>query len=119
VHTLSAHDPQSAGILQAAVFVDELVLLAVLAVAGARLADGRLASIALAVALPLVAAVIWGRWLAPRARGRLAHPARLVVKLALIASASALLIAADLVRFGVLFFLVSAALFTAGEFAER
>jgi Protein of unknown function (DUF2568) len=116
---VSAHGPQDVGILQAAVFLDELVLLAALAVAGARLVDGALGRIALAVAFPLVAAVIWGRWLAPRARGRLAHPGRLVVKLALIAAASALLIAADLAPFGVVFFLVSAALFTAGEFSER
>ncbi len=116
---MAAHHPQKVGILQVVVFLDELALLAVLAVAGARIGGGTLASVARAVAFPLIAAAIWGRWLAPRARGRLAHPARLGTKLVLIAVASGLLIAADLARWGVIFFLVSALVVTAGEFAER
>jgi hypothetical protein len=37
----------------------------------------------LAVALPLAAVAVWACWVAPRARRRLADPARLVVELAL------------------------------------
>jgi hypothetical protein len=116
---VSAGDVQRVGLLQVAVFLDELVLLAVLAIAGARLVDGTAASIALAVALPLVAAVGWGLRLAPKARRRLGHPARLTAKLVLIAVASALLVWAELPWWGVVFFLVSSALLTWGELSDR
>ena len=116
---MSAHDPQDVGPLQVAVFLDELALLAAFAVAGARLADGALASIALAAALPLAAAVAWGLRLAPRARRRLPHPARLAAKLALVAAASVLLAWAGLPWWGAGFVVVSAALLTFGELAEQ
>ncbi len=115
---MAAHDPQDVGPLQVAVFLDELVLLAAFAVAGARLADGAIASIALAAALPLAAAVIWGLLLAPRAHHRLGHPARLVAKLALVAAASLLLVWAGMPWWGAIFFVASAALLTAGELSE-
>jgi hypothetical protein len=115
---VAAHDPQDVGLLQVAVFLDELVLLAAFAVAGARLVDGTGARIALAAALPLAAAVVWGLLLAPRARRRLDHPVRLAVKLALVAAASALLVWADLPWWGAIFFAGSAALLTAGELSE-
>ena len=97
---------------------DELVLLGAFAVAGARLVDGTIASIALAAALPLAAAVVWGLLLAPRAQRRLGHPARLVAKLALVAAASLLLVWAGLPWWGAIFFVASAALLTAGELSE-
>jgi Protein of unknown function (DUF2568) len=115
---VAAHDPQDVGVLQVAVFLDELVLLAAFAVAGARLVDGTIASIALAAALPLAAAVVWGLLLAPRAQRRLGHPARLVAKLALVAAASLLLVWAGLPWWGAIFFVASAALLTAGELSE-
>jgi hypothetical protein len=105
--------------LQVAVFLDELVLLAALAVAGARLADGTIASIALAVALPLAAAVAWGWRLAPRASRRLAYPTRLAAKLALVAVAAVLLAEAELPWWGAIFFVASAALLTLGERSDR
>jgi hypothetical protein len=114
-----AGDVQHVGPLEVAVFLDELVLLGVLAIAGARLVDGTAASIALAVALPLVAAIGWGLRLAPNARRRLGHPARLTAKLALIAVASALLVWADLPGWGAAFFVGSAALLTWGELSDR
>ena len=107
------------GPLQVAVFLDELVLLAVLAIAGADLADGTAARIALARLFPLVAAVLWGLRLAPRARRRLAYPARLAAKLALVAVASALLIAGRRTACATNFYVVSALLLTAGELSER
>src|SRR3954465_7346376 len=116
---VAAHDPQDTGALQVAVFLDELVLLGAFAVAGARLADGTVASIALAAALPLAAAIVWGLLLAPRARRRLGHPARLVAKLVLVAAASLLLAWAALPWWGAIFFAASAALLTAGELSER
>ena len=116
---MPAHDPQDVGPLHVAVFLDELVLLAVFAIAGARLADGTAASIALGIALPLVAAVAWGLALAPRARRRLGAPARLAAKLALVAIAALLLAWAGLPVWAAVFFVASAALLTLGERAER
>jgi hypothetical protein len=55
---------QRVGPLQIAIFLDELALLAVLGVAGARLGGSAAASTLLAILLPLAAAVAWGRWLA-------------------------------------------------------
>jgi hypothetical protein len=68
-------------------FLTELALLAGLAAAGARLGDGLLFSIVNAILLPLVAAVVWGVFIAPRAPRRLAEPARLIVELVLFAAA--------------------------------
>ena len=116
---MPAGDAPRVGPLQILVFLDELVLLAALAVAGARIGGGTFPSIARAVAFPLVAAVVWGRWLAPRAKSSLPHPARLAVKLLLFAVAAALLIAVDLVLWGVVFLLVSALVVTAGDLSER
>jgi hypothetical protein len=113
------HDPQDVGPLQVAVFLDELVLLVAFAVAGARLVDGTLAGIALAAALPLAAATAWGLRLAPRARSRLPHPARLAAKLALVAAAAVLLAWAGLPWWGAIFFVVSAALLALGERSEQ
>jgi hypothetical protein len=103
--------------LDGLVFIVELALLASLAVAGARL-GAHAAAIALAVLLPLVAAVLWGRYLAPRASRRLPHPARLVAKLALILAASALLAAAGAIAWGLALLLAGGMLFTVGEFRD-
>jgi hypothetical protein len=110
---------QRVGALQAAVFVDELALLAVLAVAGARLASGALGSWVLGIALPLAGAVVWGLWLAPRSGRRLAYPMRLAAKLALVVVASALLAAAGSAWWAGGFLVVSAPLLFAGELSER
>lgn len=75
--------------VETAVFFNELLLLAVLALAGARLGGNVALRILLAIALA-AAAGLWGRWPAPRASGRLAHPARLAAKLALFAAGAAL-----------------------------
>ena len=110
---------QRVGPLQVAVFLDELVLLVVLAIAGALIGGGTVASTLRAIFFPVAAAVFWGRWLAPRAPRRLTHPARLAAKLALIAIGSVLLALSGPVWWGVAFFVISAPLITAGELAER
>jgi hypothetical protein len=116
---MAGESAQRVGPLQIAVFLDELALLVVLAIAGALIGGGAVASTLRAVFFPLAAAVIWGRWLAPRARRRLGHPARLVAKLALVAIASVLLALSGPLWWGVAFFVVSAPLLIAGELAER
>ena len=101
--------------LDVLVFIVELALLAVLAAAGARLGS-QATAITLALLLPLVSAVLWGLYLAPRASRRLPHPRRLVAKLAVILAASALLAASGATAWGLAFLLVGGTLVTVGEF---
>jgi len=68
----------------------ELVALAVLAWGGHRLAGGGVAGVVLAVLLPVVAAVLWGRFAAPRA-GHTSPGRRLAVQLLVLGGAAALL----------------------------
>ncbi len=68
-------------------FLAELGMLGCLGVGGWQLGDSLLASIALGVALVLVATVTWARWIAPRAPRRLRDPARLGVEVTLFAAA--------------------------------
>lgn len=68
-------------------FLAELGMLAALAWGGWFLAGDRLPSPVLALLLPVAAAAIWARWVAPRAGHRLADPARLGVELAVFVAA--------------------------------
>jgi hypothetical protein len=85
------------GALLATAFLVEIAMLVVLAVAGASLGMGMLAKIALAVLLPALAMAVWSLLLAPRARRRLADPARLLVKLAIFLGSAATLAVAGYV----------------------
>ena len=106
------------GVVELLVFLAELVLLAVLAVAGARIGSGPLALV-LGVALPLAAAMLWGLRLAPRATRRLPYPQRLVAKLALLVVAAALLAASGAIVWAASFLIGSSAVITLGELRER
>jgi len=81
-------------------FLLELTLLAGLAISGARLADG-LAGLLLAVGLPVVVAVVWGAFIAPRAQRRLRDPARLAVEILLFTTGAVALVAAGLAAAGI------------------
>ena len=70
-------------------FLAELGMLAALAWGGWSLGGNTALSVVLAVLLPVVAASVWGRWVAPRASQRLADPARFAVEIALFAAAFA------------------------------
>ncbi|MGW4944288.1 YrdB family protein [Actinoplanes sp. NPDC004185] len=59
-------------------FVLELCALAALAYAGWQTSANLWARLLVAIALPLVAAVVWGQWVAPRARRPIPDPLRLV-----------------------------------------
>ena len=72
-------------------FLTEVALIAVLVWAGVGASLPLAGRIVIAVAAPVLAMVIWGRWLAPRARQRLTDPLRLAVELALFAVAAAAL----------------------------
>lgn len=89
-------------------FATELVMLALLGVAGARSVDGVAWAVLLAVALPLAAAAVWGLALAPRAPRRLPDPARLVVELVLFAATAVGVAAVGLRWTAVVFFVVAA-----------
>ena len=82
------------GALLALRFLAELGMLACFAIGGWQVRDSTLTSVVLAVLLPLVAAAVWGRWVAPRAARRLPDPLRLAAEVLLFASAFALCFAA-------------------------
>ncbi len=70
-------------------FATELAWLAVLAGAGLNSGAGGAGRVVLAIALPVVAVVIWGVVFAPRARRRLEDPVRLVAEIVLFAASAA------------------------------
>jgi hypothetical protein len=72
-------------------FVAELALLAALAWGGWHLSDSTPISLVAAVLLPVIATLVWGRWVAPRAGHRLRDPARAVVEIVLFMVAFVLL----------------------------
>lgn len=74
-------------------FVLELAALAAFAGWGWATPDSRVASVALAVGTPLVAAVVWGVFVSPKARVPLGDPARVVVEAAFFGGATAALAA--------------------------
>jgi drug/metabolite transporter (DMT)-like permease len=74
-------------VLLAVRFLAELGMLVCLCIGGWQFGESLLASIVLGVVLPLVAAVVWGRWVAPRASRRLRDPGRLGVEVTLFVAA--------------------------------
>lgn len=111
----AANGSTSVTALDALVFVDELVLLAVLAISGASIDAPLVARVALAVTLVAIAGLVWGRWLAPRAPHPMAYPQRLGAKLAVFATAAIALAATDHLVVAAVFFAVSTALVVASE----
>jgi hypothetical protein len=81
----------AAGIVLTVRFLTELAMLAGLAIAGARLGDGVVLAVVNAVLLPAAAAAVWAGFVAPRARRRLAEPARFLVEFVLFALTGVLL----------------------------
>ena len=82
-------------------FVLELGALAGLAYAGARLADGTVAAVVLGVGLPLMAGVVWGLFVAPKATFDAPLAVRLLAEALVMVSAGVLLIVAGSVALGV------------------
>ena len=74
-------------VLLALRFLAEMGMLAALAWGGWHLVDNFAGSIVLAVVLPVVAAAVWGRWIAPKAGHRLPDPGRAGVELFLFLAA--------------------------------
>ncbi len=82
-------------VLLAVRFLAELGLLACLGIGGWQLTDWLAGSLVLAVVLPVVAAGVWGRWIAPRAPHRLRDPGRLGVEVTLFVAALLAILPAD------------------------
>jgi hypothetical protein len=74
-------------------FLLELCMLAALGYWGFMLDQGLALRLAAGLGAPLLAAVIWGMWMAPRAPNRLREPLHLVVELILFGLAIAALYA--------------------------
>lgn len=70
-------------------FGTELALLVVLVILGLNSGIALPGRVALAVACPVVAAIIWGIAIAPQARRRLADPLRLAIEVVLFGAAAA------------------------------
>lgn len=98
----------------AAKFVLELAALAAFAYWGSTVASG-IAAVIIAVGAPLVVAVLWGWFAAPRAKRRLPMPARVPFELGVFALATIALAAASATLAAVVFasaVLINAALLT-------
>ena len=76
-------------------FLAELGLLAALAWVGWHLSGSVALALPAAVLLPVLAAVVWARWVAPRATHRLRDPLRAGVELVLFFTAFVLLTRAE------------------------
>ena len=89
-------------------FVLELCMLAALAYGGFKAASGLLAWLLL-VALPLAAAVVWGMFIAPKARRPTVDPIRIVLEACLFGAAGTALVAGGQARLGTALWLAAAA----------
>lgn len=75
-------------------FLLELCLLVALGYWGFRAGEGLLGNIVLGLGAPLLAAVVWGIFISPRARLPVSRPVRLVMELVLFGAAVVALAAA-------------------------
>lgn len=101
--------------VEALALLCEVALLVVLAVAGLGIGTGRGLHVTLAVLLPVLAVLVWSRWMAPRSPARLADPARLAAQVVLFVAAGALAVAAGHPVVGVGYAVVACAVFGAAR----
>jgi hypothetical protein len=103
-----AQDPLTGGgpgraLVLTARFGTELALLAVLAVAGASVSAPVAVRVVLAVTGPVVAAVLWGMVISPKARWRPSDPLRIAIEIVLFLVAAVLLALAGYAVLAVIF----------------
>ena len=84
-------------------FLLELAALAALGYGGAHVHAGMVARVALALAAPLLAALVWGLVVSPKARVRAPAPVRLLVELAVFAAGTGALFATGRTRWAAAF----------------
>ena len=97
-------------------FLLELCLLAALGYWGFRVGDTILAAVALGLGAPTLAAIVWGTFVAPKARVRLSAPRQLACEVAVFALGAAALASTGQVRLALTFAIaaiISRALITA------
>ncbi len=87
-------------------FLLELCMLAALGYWGFTLDQGLAVRVGAGLGVPILAAVIWGMWMAPRASSRLPEPLHLIVELIIFGLAIAALYAAGRPRLALVFGLV-------------
>ncbi len=85
-------DPKPIGPGQFAAFVAEMGMLVCLWVTGLSWGDSWLSSLAFALLLVTAAALVWGRWCAPRSVNRLPRIPRWILKVALVSATLAMVI---------------------------
>jgi hypothetical protein len=98
-------------IVDALSFLCEIALLVLLAVSGSRLGHVVVGRILWAIALPAVAMVIWGRWMAPTSKRRLEDPWRFIAQGAVFGAAASVAAVAHLTPWGVALGVVGVATF--------
>lgn len=92
-----APSPAAVGFWEVLAFGCEMAMVAALAVIGWTLAPTPGLAVTLAFALPALTGLVWGLWLAPRARRRLRGPSRALTKIAMfVATGVALAVAGHL-----------------------
>jgi hypothetical protein len=84
----------------------ELCMLAALGYWGFTLDQGLAVRVGVGLGAPILAAVVWGLWMAPRAPNRLPEPLHLIAELLIFGLAIAALYAADRPRMALVFGLV-------------
>lgn len=97
-------------------FLVEVVMVALLAVAGWRLGSSTLLSLVLAVVFVAVAVAVWSRWMAPLSTHRLPGTVRAVVATGLFVLTAVVALLAGISAFVVVpFAVIGAAVFTAAR----
>lgn len=109
----------ASGVLEAGAFLVELMMLGALVYVGVVLPGSVVGRVVLAVVLPVVVAVIWGRWLAPRAPRRLPFRRGLMLKIVLFAVTAVLLGWAGPLVVAIVFFVVTEGVVVAAEAGRR
>jgi hypothetical protein len=97
--------------VDALAFLCEIALLVLLAVSGSRLGHVLAGRILWAIALPAVAMVIWGVWMAPTSRRQLDDPWRFIAQVAVFGAAAAIAALADLTPWGIALAIIGIAMF--------
>lgn len=115
---MSPPPPEPTGgisLLDVGAFLAELALVAALVATASRVAGPLPLRVLLAIALPAALAVVWGRWLSPRAPRRLARSGRILLKVALTVAVAAALATSGLVVVALVLGGLATAILTAGE----
>jgi len=101
------------GLVDAVAFACEIALLVTLAVAGTGLGHSRVLHVVWAILFPVLAAGLWGVWMAPTSARRLDDPARFVAQCVVFLAAGLLAALAGRPLWGAVFAVVSVAVFAA------